>query len=172
MVGFWKARKAARQSEYRARVSVPRPAGTMALPGDAAALRFYEDPDSGACMVHDPHRQTLSVTVAVTHPAYVLLSPGDQQSRVSAWGRLLASLSRSGILRGDPGARGHRARSGHRRGRLVRAPWHPRRRVGRRQLRRTCWRSPRTASSAHRTTITISLDMRRAAKAIREAGRG
>ena len=27
-------------------------------------------------------------------------------------------------------------------------------------------------SSAHRTTITLSLDMRRAAKAIREAGRG
>ena len=68
----------------------------MALPGDAAALRFYEDPDSGACMVHDPHRQTLSVAAAVSHPAYVLLSPVDQQSRVSAWGRLLASLSKSG----------------------------------------------------------------------------
>ena len=96
VVGHWNARKVARQSEYRARVSVPRPAGTMALPGDAAALRFYEDPESGACMVHDPHRQSLSVTVAVTHPAYVLLSAGDQQSRVSAWGRLLASLSKSG----------------------------------------------------------------------------
>ena len=96
MVGDWTARRFARQSEYRARVSVPRPAGTMALPGHAAALRFYEDRESGACMVHDPHRETFSVTVAVTHPAYVLLAPGDQQSRVTAWGRLLASLSRSG----------------------------------------------------------------------------
>ena len=43
-------------------------------------MRFYEDPQSAACMVHDPHRQVLSVTVAVTHPAYVLLSPGDQKS--------------------------------------------------------------------------------------------
>ena len=60
-MAFWKARTVARQHEYRARVSVPRPAGTMALPGDAAALRFYEDPQSAACMVHDPHRQTLSV---------------------------------------------------------------------------------------------------------------
>src|SRR5665213_4554030 len=88
----WSFRVSMKQTTYRARVSAPRPAGTMALPGDAAALRFYEDADSGACMVHDPHRQSLSVTVAVTHPAYVLLSAVDQATRVSAWGKLLASL--------------------------------------------------------------------------------
>ena len=96
VVGHWSARKVARQCEYRARVSLPRPTGTMALPGDAASLRFYEDPETGACMVHDPHRQTVSVAVAVSHPAYVLLSPADQQRRVSAWGRLLGGLSKSG----------------------------------------------------------------------------
>ena len=171
VVGHWTARQAARQSEYRARVSAPRPAGTMALPGDAAALRFYEDPDSGACMVHDPHRQSLSVTVAVTHPAYVLLSAADQQSRVTAWGRLLTSLSRSGYCAAiqvlestvpDPGTGV--------------AGWYERR-----GTHDGAWadvnyaellRQSSHGSSAHRSTITISLDMRRAAKSIREAGRG
>jgi hypothetical protein len=171
ILGHWTARKAARQSEYRARVSVPRPAGTMALPGDAAALRFYEDPESGACMVHDPHRQTLSVTVAVTHPAYVLLSAGDQQGRVSAWGRLLASLSRSGYCAAiqvleatvpDPGtgvAGWYERRGTHDGG------WAD---TNYAALLRQCSHG----SSAHRSTITISLDMRRAARAIRDAGRG
>ena len=171
VVGQWTARKAARQHQYRARVSAPRPAGTMALPGDAAALRFYEDADSGACMVHDPHRQSLSVTVAVTHPAYVLLSAGDQASRVSGWGRLLASLSRSGYCAAiqvleatvpDPGTGV--------------AGWYERRGAHCGGWADTNYaellRQSSHGSSAHRSTITISLDMRRAAKAIREAGRG
>jgi hypothetical protein len=143
----------------------------MALPGDAAALRFYDDPDSGTCMVHDPHRQTLSVVVAVSHPAYVLLSPGDQQSRVTAWGRLLGSLSKSGYCSAvqvleatvpDPGTGV--------------AGWYERH-----GIHDGGWADSNYAellvqsshgSSTHRTTITVSLDMRRAAKPIREAGRG
>ena len=171
VVAFWKARTVARQHEYRARVAVPRPAGTMALPGDAAALRFYEDPQSSACMVHDPHRQTLSVTVAVTHPAYVLLSPGDQQSRVSAWGRLLAALSKSGTCAAiqvleatvpDPGTgvAGFYARHGTHDGGWADANY------------AALLAQSSHTSSAHRTTITLSLDMRRAAKAIKDAGRG
>jgi len=46
----------------------------MALPGDAAPLRFYNDPDTAACLLHDPHRQTLSAVLCVSHPAYVLLA--------------------------------------------------------------------------------------------------
>jgi hypothetical protein len=143
----------------------------MALPGDAAALRFYEDPESGACMVHDPHRETFSVTVAVTHPAYVLLAPGDQQSRVTAWGRLLASLSRSGYCAAiqvleatvpDPGTgiAGWYERRGTHDGGWADTNY------------ATLLRQSSHGSSSHRTTITISLDMRRAARAIREAGRG
>jgi hypothetical protein len=169
--GHWTARKAARQSEFRARVSVPRPAGTMALPGDAAALRFYDDPESRACMVHDPHRQTLSVTVAVTHPAYVLLSVGDQQGRVAAWGRLLATLSRTGYCAAvqvleatvpDPGTgvAGWFERHGTHDGGWADTNY------------ATLLRQSSHGSSAHRSTITISLDLRRAAKVIREAGRG
>ena len=171
VVGHWSARKVARQCEYRARVSLPRPTGTMALPGDAASLRFYEDPETGACMVHDPHRQTLSVAVAVSHPAYVLLSPADQQRRVSAWGRLLGGLSKSGYCSAiqvleatvpDPGTgvAGWYERHGTRDG-----GWADRNYA---QLLAECSHG----SSTHRTTITVALDMRRAAKAIREAGRG
>ena len=53
----WTTRVSAKQTEYRMRVTSPRPAGTMALPGDAAPLRFFNDPDTRACLVHDPHRQ-------------------------------------------------------------------------------------------------------------------
>ena len=92
----WSLRLSADQTTYRVRVSPPRPAGTMALPGDAAPLRFYNDPDSGACLVHDPHRQTLSASLAVTHPAYVLLAPSSQRDRVATWGRVIASLAQTG----------------------------------------------------------------------------
>jgi hypothetical protein len=143
----------------------------MALPGDAAALRFYEDPDTGACMVHDPHAQTLAVTVGVSHPAYVLLSPADQRGRVSAWGRLLGGLSKSGscaaiqVLEAtvpDPGTgvAGWYERHGVHDG-----GWADRNYA---QLLDECSHG----SSMHRTTITVSLDMRRAARAIRDAGRG
>jgi hypothetical protein len=171
VVGHWSARKTVHQTEYRARVSGPRPAGTLALPGDAASMRFYEEEQSGACMIHDPRRQTLSAVVQVTHPAYVLLAPDDQRARVSAWGRLLASLAQSGTCSAvqvleatipDPGtgvAGWYGVHGSHDGG----------------------WADSEYAallaesshgSSTHRTTITLSLDMKRAAKAINEAGRG
>ena len=171
VVGHWTVRKVTRQTEFRARVSALRPAGTMALPGDAAALRFYEEPGTGVCMVHDPHHQTLSVVVAVTHPAYVLLSPTDQHSRVTAWGRLLASLSKSGhcsavqILEAtvpDPGTgvAGWYDRNGTHDGGWADTNY------------AALLAESRHGSSTHRTTITVSLDMRKAGRAIRDAGRG
>src|ERR1700736_6101307 len=51
VVGHWAARSATRQTRHLVRASAPRPAGTMALPGDAASLRFYHDPPSGAAMI-------------------------------------------------------------------------------------------------------------------------
>ena len=171
VVVHWILRRCAGQVDYRARVSVPRRAGAMALPGDASALRFYEDPDSGACMVHDPHRQTLAVTAALNHPAYVLLSAGDQRSRVSAWGRLLASLSNSGccsavqvleatVPDSGAGVAAWYERYGTHDGGWADASY------------ATLLAERSHGSSTHRTTLTLSLDMRRAAKAIRQAGRG
>lgn len=88
-------RAARGQLIYRRRILRPRPVGTLALPGDAAALREWHDPETGAVMVHDPHEQTLTAIVAISHPAFALVDPGEQQRRVQAWGRVLASTCRS-----------------------------------------------------------------------------
>ena len=89
---------------------------------------------------------------------------------MSGWGRLLASLSRSGycatiqVLEAtvpDPG--------------VGVAGWYERRGAHCGGWADTNYtellRQSSHGSSAHRSTITISLDMRRAAKAIREIGR-
>jgi hypothetical protein len=56
------------------------------------------DPESGAVMVHDPHQATLTAIVGVTHPAFILLDPLEQQRRVTSWGRVLATACRSGRI--------------------------------------------------------------------------
>ncbi|MGZ6583142.1 MAG: SCO6880 family protein [Solirubrobacteraceae bacterium] len=94
----WAWRSAGGQLSYRRRIVKPRPAGTLALPGDAARLRQYVDPDTGAVMVYDPHAQTLTAVVALEHPAFVLLDPAEQERRVVAWGRVLATACRSGRI--------------------------------------------------------------------------
>lgn len=91
----WMWRTRARQTSYRRKIVKPRPAGTLALPGDASALRQYEDKESGAVMVHDPHAQTLTALLEVTHPSFILLDPGEQERRVHAWGRVLSTACRS-----------------------------------------------------------------------------
>ena len=98
IVTRWTLRTAAKQTRYRRRIVKPRPAGTLALPGDLAALREWEDPETGAAMIHDPHAHTLTVVCQVSHPAFVLLDPGEQQRRVTGWGRVLAAACRSGRI--------------------------------------------------------------------------
>ena len=171
LVVHWSFRVSMKQTNYRARVMTPRPAGTMALPGDAAALRFYNDPESKTCLIHDPHRQTLSAVLAISHPAYVLLAPIDQESRVSNWGRVIASLAQTGtcsvlqILEStipDPGTKV--------------AQWYAMNATHRDDWPNAEYQAllaqSSFGSSTHRTTITITLDMKRAAPAIRSAGRG
>ena len=171
IMSHWAIRRITRQTRFRVRTTAPRPAGTLALPGDAAALRFHIDKGTGAAMVHDPHRHTLTAVVRVSHPAYVLLSPDDQAQRVSGWSRALAGMSASGTCAGiqivestfpDPGV-GVRA-------------WY-----ADQGTHDDDWASTQyaelmattaTGSCAHRTLIALTLDLRRAGKAIREAGRG
>ncbi|WP_116953339.1 SCO6880 family protein [Jiangella endophytica] len=98
LTGHWLLRTVVRQLGYRRRIVKPRPAGTLALPGDGAALRHYDDPESGAVMVHDPHAATLTVVLEVKHPSFVLLDPADQQRRVAGWSRVLATCCRSGRI--------------------------------------------------------------------------
>ena len=98
VVARWVWRSYLGQLIARRRIIKPRPAGTLALPGDAAALREWEDPETGAAMIHDPHAQTLTAILGLSHPAFVLLDPGEQQRRVAGWGRVLASACRSGRI--------------------------------------------------------------------------
>jgi len=171
VAAHYTCRKATGQTEFRAKPSKPRPAGTLALPGDTASLRFYEDPVTGTCMIHDPHRQSISAVLGVEHPAYVLLSPDDQAQRVSAWGRTLASLAQCGTCSAiqvleatvpDPGtgvAGWYEAHGTHD------GSWAD-------DQYRALLEASTAGSSTHRTTITIALDMKRGAKAIKDAGRG
>ncbi|GAA4699923.1 SCO6880 family protein [Nocardioides conyzicola] len=94
----WVWRSAGGQLQFRRRILKPRPAGSLALPGDAARLRQWVDPDTGAVMVHDPHAATLTAVVGVSHPAFVLLDPAEQERKVVGWGRVLATACRSGRL--------------------------------------------------------------------------
>ena len=171
LAGHWASRTTAGQTVYRSRITKPRPAGTLALPGDAAALRQHYDIETAAVMIHDPHRATLTAVVDVTHPSFVLLDPGEQQRRVTAWGRVLSTVCRSGRVARlqvlertvpDTGTgleqwwAAHGADDGS---------WVAR------TYRELIDRAGPTAER-HVTTLSVSLDMKAAGRAIRSAGRG
>lgn len=171
VVARWAARTYLGQLVYRRRVIKPRPAGTLALPGDAASLREWEDPETGAAMIHDPHAQTLTAILGVSHPAFVLLDPGEQQRRVAGWGRVLASACRSGRIARIQVSERTLPDSG-----TGLAQW---------------WRTHGTddgswaartyaelieragpAGERHATTISLALDMKAAARQVRTSGGG
>jgi hypothetical protein len=164
-------RRASSQTEYRAPVARPRPAGTLALGGDGAALRFHIDHLSGAALIHDPHRRTLTAVLSVSHPAFVLLDRDDRAQRVSRWGRVLAGLAQSGTLAAlqvteatvpDPGNglvewfAAHGAPGGG---------WAA-------DQYAALLDQARLGSSTHRTTVSIALDLRAAGRAGKAAGGG
>jgi len=165
------ARKAGGQDQFRARPTRPRPAGTLALPGDAAALRLHIDEATGAAMIHDPHRRTLTAVLPVSHPAFALLDDADRAGRVGRWGRVLAGLASSGTCAAiqvleatvpDPARGQHEwwdANGAHDGG------WADTQ--YRALLDQVC-----LDSSTHRTTISLSVDLRAAARAVRAAGGG
>ena len=165
------ARRANGQTEFRARVERPRPAGTLALPGDGASMRLHVDQASGAVLIHDPHRQTLCAVLSVSHPAFALLDDPDRSLRVSRWGRVIAQLADSGTCAAlqvleatipDP------ARS--------QSDWWETHGRNDGEWAATQYQAlldqVRLDSSTHRTTVSLSLDLRAAARAIKAAGRG
>jgi hypothetical protein len=164
-------RKAVGQVDFRARPTKPRPGGTLALPGDAASLRLHIDETTGAAMIHDPHRQTLTAVVSVSHPAFVLLDDADRAVRVGRWGRVLAQVAQSGTCAAvqvleatipDP-AQGQVEwweSHGRQGGEFADVQY------------RALLDQVRLDSSTHRTTVSLSLDLRAAARAIKAGGRG
>ncbi len=167
----WARRSAAGQLLFRRRITRPRPIGTLALPGDAARLRQWLDPDSGAVMVHDPHSATLTAIVRVTHPAFILLDPAEQQRRVASWGRVLATGCRSGRIASLQVMERTLPDSG----KGLAEWWSSHGRID------DSWTSTTyaelidragPAGERHASTVSISLDLKSAARAIRAAGGG
>jgi hypothetical protein len=171
ITGRWLWRSTDGQLIYRRRIVKPRPAGTLALPGDSARLRQWVDPETGAVMVHDPHRATLTAIVGVSHPAFILLDPSEQERRVVGWGRVLATACRSGRLASLQVMERTLPDSGK-----GLAEWwsqHGRQDRG--------WTSSTyaelidragPASEQHASTISLALDMKAAGRAILAAGGG
>jgi len=171
VVARWLWRSAGGQLIYRRRIVRPRPAGTLSLPGDAARLRQWLDPETGAVMVHDPHGATLTAIVGVTHPAFVLLDPAEQERRVVSWGRVLATACRSGRLASVQVMERTLPDSGK-----GLAQWWETH-----GTQDATWTSTTygelidragPAGERHASTISISLDMKVAGRAIRAAGGG
>ncbi|MDR1427598.1 MAG: PrgI family protein [Bifidobacteriaceae bacterium] len=167
----WISRTQKGQTMFKRRIAKPRPAGTLALPGDAASLRQWVDAQSGAVMVHDPHAATLTAVVQVTHPSFVLLDPAEQERRVQAWSRVLATTCRSGRIarlqvleRTLPDSGSGLADWWRLHGRDD-GSWTAK--VYQELIRRA---GP--ASERHATTISVALDMKAASRAIRGAGGG
>jgi hypothetical protein len=167
----WVWRSAGSQLIYRRRIVKPRPAGTLALPGDAARLRQWLDPETGAVMVHDPHAATLTAIVGVSHPAFVLLDPAEQERRVVSWGRVLATACRSGRIASLQVMERTLPDSGK-----GLAQW-----WDSHGTHDSTWTSTTyaelieragPAGERHASTLSISLDMRAAGRAIRAAGGG
>ncbi|GAA1873880.1 SCO6880 family protein [Myceligenerans crystallogenes] len=167
----WVWRTMTGQLEFRARTDRPRPAGTLALPGRAAALRLVTDPVTGAALVHDPHAATLTVTVPVTAGGFTLLDGDEQARRAADWGRVLATACRSGNLaaltvteRTLPGsgaslAQWWQAHGTHDDGLPATVYGELIERAG-------------PTAERHDTAITLTLNMRTAARAVRAAGGG
>lgn len=171
VAGHWTVRRAFGQDVYGVRPFAPRPSGTLALPGDAAALRVHVDVVTGAAMIHDRHRQTLTVACAVEHPSFVLLGVEEQNRRVHLWGRTLAGFARSGHL----AAVQILETTSPDNGTAVQQWWdehgrHDTTWAGETYSQFVAAAAP--SSARHRTTITLSLDLRRAARAISRAGYG
>lgn len=167
----WLMRTRAKQTRYRRRMIRPRPAGTLALPGDLAALREWHDPETGAAMIHDPHAQTLTVMLRVQHPAFVLLDPAEQQRRVTGWGRVLAAACRSGRIARIQVMERTLPDSGS-----GLAEWWREHGTDDGSWAATIYRElierAGPAGERHATTVSLALDMRAATRQIRSAGGG
>ncbi|HET6867712.1 MAG TPA: SCO6880 family protein [Solirubrobacteraceae bacterium] len=171
IVTRWLWRSTGGQLLFRRRIVKPRPAGTLALPGDAARLRQWFDPESGAVMVHDPHQATLTAIVGVTHPAFILLDPTEQQRRVTSWGRVLATACRSGRIASLQVMERTLPDSGK-----GLAQWWSQHGSQDGSWSATTYAElidrAGPASERHASTVSLSLDMKAAGRAIRAAGGG
>jgi hypothetical protein len=122
-------------------------------------------------MIEDPHRRTLTAVLALSHPSFALLDRDDQESRVARWGRLQAHLAHSGtiaslqVLEAVVPDRGDSLLDWYRAFGVRDGGWADRQYAA--LLEQT-----RLGSSTHRTTLSLTLDMRAATAQVKAAGGG
>ena len=171
VTGHWLWRRVRGQNVYGVRPLAPRPAGTLALPGDGAPVRVHEDPISGAAMLHDPHAHRLTAALRVAHPAFIMLGDAEQSNRVDGWGRVLARLCQAGLVARVQVMERAIPDSGH----GVSSWWSEHGRDDDSWAARSYAELVRDAGPAgerHDTILAVSLDMHRAARDIRREGGG
>ncbi|WP_134119363.1 SCO6880 family protein [Kribbella kalugense] len=83
-----------RNQSYRANVLAPRRHGVLQLPSEASPLRIL-DTRSSIGAVHDPLRRRLIAVAKIEGPAHLLQNSDEQDRRVAAYGRMIASLCQS-----------------------------------------------------------------------------
>lgn len=155
------------QDHYRGGPSVG--AGELALPGRGGALRVITT-GSGAAVIEDPHARTATAVLEVTASPFVLLDRATQSRRVGAFGGLLASACHAGrfarvqwLERTVPDSGNALARWWDEAGdhRSIAA-----------RLYEKLIHDAGPAAERHETFLALSLDVRRAARQIRQAGGG
>jgi hypothetical protein len=146
-----------------------------ALPGPLAGLRILSvpvDDDHAVAVVKDPGRGTYTAVAGVRGSTFALLETGDQQRRVATWGRLLAELARDGspvgsvqwVARAVPDSGDALARF------WAEAGGHGSRAAAASYRQLIAGAAPVT--QRHETYLAVGLDVRRARRAIRQAGGG
>ena len=166
-------RRLIRQDRFRRPVWRTRPAGSLSLPGSRARLRQWVDEATGVVLVHDPSKRTLAATLMVTHGQFMVDSEAEQVERVNGWARLLSTVGQSKgvcrvqvLVRSSPDA-----------GLGVREHWHrwpdkaPAGSPARASYEELV-RSLGSATDAHRSSITIVIDLKKLDGEIKEAGGG
>ena len=107
----------------------------------------------------------------VTHPAFVLLDPGEQERRVTSWGRVLATVCRSGRIATLQVLERTLPDSG-----TGLAEWWASHGISDDSWAATTYAElidrAGPAGERHATTLSLSLDMKAAARQIRTAGGG
>jgi hypothetical protein len=113
----------------------------------------------------------LTVVTEVTHPAFILLDAGEQERRVTSWGRVLATVCRSGRIATLQVLERTLPDSGS-----GLAEWWAEHGTDDGSWAATTYRElierAGPAGERHATTVSLSLDMKVAARQIRTAGGG
>ncbi|WP_075017964.1 SCO6880 family protein [Actinacidiphila rubida] len=152
-------------------VSRPQVQGLLHLPGTTASLRVVSPAGVNAAALHDPRAQTLTAVARVNARAFALLDPATQNANVSAWGRALAGIARTGHIktvqvleRTVPDSGDALARHWQQHGRPE-APV-----AG--QVYGELVASAGPAAAPHETYLVVALDLRAARRLVSQAGGG